>query len=262
VIQSSTHIAGQVHQSGIVAYNQYKSGYRPVWRPARLGKPLLSRTIDQNHLKVHRTAMQELSLSNIIEQIFNPKRSPSTYGQLINEIDQHGMAVVLILFALPSALPLPAAGYSTVLSIPLFMIGFRFIFGSNTIWLPNRLRNKTFNPQQFSPKLVHGMLRLIHFVEYFSKPRLTPLVRSQAIYRLLGVLIIALAFSMLLPIPGTNTAPAFGIFLIGFALLEDDGVMLIVGILASLVALVISFTVIFFGYKSILWLKDTLRGLF
>ena len=67
---------------------------------------------------------------------------------------------------------------------------------------------------------------------------------------------------MLLPIPGTNTAPAFGIFLVGFALLEDDGVMLIVGILASVVALGISLTIIFFGYKTIIFLKDALRGLF
>lgn len=215
-----------------------------------------------NSLKVYQTAMQQLSLSNIIERVFAPERGPSTYGQLINDIAEHGMAVVLILFALPSALPLPAAGYSTVLSIPLFMIGFRFILGYNTLWLPTTLQNKTFNPEQFSRKLVHGMLRLIHLVEYFSKPRLVPLVRSQGIYRLLGILIIALAFSMFLPIPGTNTAPAFGIFLIGFALLEDDGVMLIVGILASLVALALSFTIIFFGYKSILFLKDALRGLF
>jgi hypothetical protein len=206
--------------------------------------------------------MQQLSLSNIIEQIFDPGRGPSTYGQLINEIDQHGMAVVLILFALPSALPLPAAGYSTVLSIPLFIVGFRFIFGYNTLWLPNTLRKKTFHPEQFSPKLVQGMLRLIHFVEHFAKPRLVPFVRSPSVYRVLGVFIIALACSMLLPIPGTNTAPAFGIFLIGFALLEDDGVMLIVGMFASLVALAISLTVIFFGYKSLLFLKDAVRGFF
>jgi len=67
---------------------------------------------------------------------------------------------------------------------------------------------------------------------------------------------------MALPIPGTNTAPAFGIFLIGFALLEEDGLMLILGILASLVALVISLTIIFFGYQSYLYLKDLLISAF
>ena len=67
---------------------------------------------------------------------------------------------------------------------------------------------------------------------------------------------------MALPIPGTNTAPAFGIFLIGFALLEEDGLMLILGVLASLVALVISLTIIFFGYQSYIYLKDLLISLF
>ena len=204
--------------------------------------------------------MQQQSLSDIIEHVFDPARGASTYGQLIDEIDQHGMAVILILFALPSALPLPAAGYSTVLSIPLFIIGFRLICGYNTLWLPAKLRAKTFNPEQFSRKLVNGMLKLIHFVERFSKPRLVTFARSNGVRILVGVLIIALACSMLLPIPGTNTAPAFGIFLIGFALLEEDGLMLIVGILASLVALVISLGIIVFGYKSMIYLKETLKG--
>ena len=204
--------------------------------------------------------MQQQSLSDIIEHVFDASRGASTYGQLIDELDQHGMAVILILFALPSALPVPAAGYSTVLSIPLFIIGFRFICGYHTLWMPAKLRAKPFNPEQFSPKLVNGMLKLIHFVERFSKPRLVTFARSQGVRILIGVLIITLACSMLLPIPGTNTAPAFGIFLIGFALLEEDGLMLIVGLLASLVALAISLTIILFGYKSLIFIKDTLKG--
>ncbi len=200
------------------------------------------------------------ALSDIIEHVFDPTQGPSTYGKLIDEIDQHGMAVILILFALPSALPIPAAGYSTVLSIPLFLIGIRLLCGYNTLWLPARMRHRTFHPEQFSRKLINAMLSLIHAVEHFSKPRLVPFVRSQGVRVALGLLIIALACSMLLPIPGTNTAPAFGIFLLGFALLEDDGFLLLVGILASLLALVISISIIFFGIKLLKWLKDSFVG--
>ena len=75
------------------------------------------------------------TLSAIIENVFDVRKGASTYGKLIDEIDQHGMAVILILFALPSALPLPAAGYSTVLSIPLFIIGFRLLCGYQTLWM-------------------------------------------------------------------------------------------------------------------------------
>ncbi len=192
-------------------------------------------------------AMQQ-TLSAIIEDVFDANKGPSTYGQLIDEIDQHGMAVILILFALPSALPVPAAGYSTLLSIPLFIIGFRLLCGYNTLWMPNTWRGKAFRPEQFSRKLIDSMLRLIQFVERWTKPRLVSLARSRGTRVVLGILIIALACSMLLPIPGTNTAPAFGVFLIGFALLEDDGVMLLVGMAASLLAMAISLAIILFGY--------------
>lgn len=203
--------------------------------------------------------MQQQTLSAIIEDVFDDTKGPSTYGAVIDEIDQHGMAVILILFALPSALPVPAAGYSTLLSIPLFIIGFRLLCGYNTLWMPAKWRSKTFHPEQFSRKLVNGMLRLIQFVERFTKPRLVSLARSQATRVVLGILIIALACSMLLPIPGTNTAPAFGIFLIGFALLEDEGVMLLIGIAASLLAMAFSLAIIIFGYAIV---KGILSSLF
>jgi hypothetical protein len=192
-------------------------------------------------------AMQQ-TLSAIIENVFDAQKGPSTYGKLIDEIDQHGMAVILILFALPSALPLPAAGYSTVLSIPLFIIGFRLLCGYRTLWMPSNWRNKPFRPERFSRKMIDRMLRLIQVVERLTKPRLVSWVRSRWIRVALGILIIALACCMLLPIPGTNTAPAFGIFLIGFSLLEDDGLMLFIGMAASLVALAISLAIIKFGY--------------
>ncbi len=188
------------------------------------------------------------TLSAIIEDVFDTNKGSSTYGDVIDEIDQHGMAVILILFALPSALPVPAAGYSTVLSIPLFIIGFRLLCGYHTLWMPAAWRGKPFHPEQFSRKVINGMLRLLQFVERLTKPRLVSFARSRWIRVVLGILIITLACSMLLPIPGTNTAPAFGIFLIGFALLEDDGVMLLIGMAASLLALVFSLAIIAFGY--------------
>ena len=195
--------------------------------------------------------MTKQTLSSIIEHVFDPNRGPSTYGKLVEEIDHHGLAVILILFSLPSALPIPATGYSTVLSVPLFIIGIRMLCGYDSLWLPERLRHKAFRPEAFSRKLVHGMLRLIQFVERFSRPRLVSFVRSRGIRIALGLLLLALSCSMLLPIPGTNTAPAFGIFLIGFALLEDDGILLLFGMLCSLLALALSGAIIILGYKTV-----------
>lgn len=202
------------------------------------------------------------TLSNIIEHVFDPERGPVNCGELVDELDRHGMAVVLILFSIPAALPIPAAGYSTLLSVPLLIIGLRLLAGYDTLWLPARLRRRPFNTDRFNRRVVDAMLRLVRAVERFSSPRFIGLVRAPATRVVIGLVICALACSMLLPIPGTNTAPAFGIFLIGFSLLEDDGVLLLAGILSSLLALFISLLIIFFGYKSYVWLKGAVRGFF
>ena len=202
------------------------------------------------------------ALSNLIEHVFDPARGPVTCGELVEELDRHGMAVILILFSIPAALPVPAAGYSTLLSIPLLIIGLRLLAGYDTLWLPARLRRRPFDTARFNRRVVDAMLRLVQAVERFSSPRLTGLVRAPAMRVVIGLVICALACSMLLPIPGTNTAPAFGIFLIGFSLLEDDGVLLLAGVLCSLLALFISLLIVFFGYKSYVWLKETVRGFF
>ncbi len=202
------------------------------------------------------------ALSSIIEHVFDPDRDPITCGELVEELDRHGMAVILTLFSVPAALPLPAAGYSTLLSVPLLIIGLRLLAGYDNLWLPARLRRRPFNTARFNRRVVDAMLRLVQVVERFSSPRLIGLVRAPAMRVVIGLIICALAGSMLLPIPGTNTAPAFGIFLIGFSLLEDDGVLLLAGILGSLLALFISLLIVFFGYKSYLWLKETVQDFF
>lgn len=202
------------------------------------------------------------ALSNIVQHVFDPDRDPITCGELVEELDRHGMAVILILFSIPAALPLPAAGYSTLLSVPLLIIGLRLLAGYDTLWLPARLRRRPFDTARFNRRAVDAMLRLVQGVERFSSPRLIGLVRAPAMRVVIGLVICALACAMLLPIPGTNTAPAFGIFLIGFSLLEDDGVLLLTGILCSLLALFISLLIILFGYKTYLWLRETVRDFF
>ncbi|MCB0345009.1 MAG: exopolysaccharide biosynthesis protein [Bdellovibrionales bacterium] len=196
-------------------------------------------------------------LSDILGTVFSENSNIHTYGELVDELSHHGMAVVLIIFSIPSALPIPAAGYSTVLSIPLMVIGLRVLLGKDTVWLPEKMRNREFRADKLA-KLKRAMLKLVLLIEKFSKPRYAAFVKSSSTRIFLGLLICALSVSMALPIPGTNTLPAGGIFLIGFSLLEDDGILLVLGILYSLVALTLSTLIIWFGYEIV---KATIHGL-
>lgn len=187
-------------------------------------------------------------LSEILSRVFGEEREKSTLGELFAELEHHGLAFILILFSIPSALPLPAAGYSTLLSIPLYAIGVCFLVGKDSIALPAKLAASEFRPSRYA-RIRNLMLRIVRFVERFSRPRLVFFVRSYAARISIGLLILLLATSMVLPIPGTNTLPAGGIFLIGFSLLEDDGILLLAGFLYSLIALTVTALVIFLGYE-------------
>lgn len=187
-------------------------------------------------------------LSSIIGRVFNPHRGVTTLGAMMEELDHHGMALVLIIFSFPSALPLPAPGYSTVLSIPLMLMGIALLKGQQAVRLPVSISRKQFDLKSFS-KLTRLMERIALFLEKFSRPRFAALVRSRLSRTGIGVLICLLAFSMFIPLPGTNTLPAGGIFLIGFSFLEDDALFLFIGIIWSVLALIFSCLVIFLGYE-------------
>jgi len=189
--------------------------------------------------------MKTKKLSEIINSVFSESKPVTTIGSLIDELEHHGMAIVLILFSIPSALPVPAAGYSTLLSVPLLAIGISFIVGRDSVWLPEKAKKKEFNPKAFS-KIKSLMHKIATNIEKFSKPRLLAITRSRASKIFLGILICCLGAFMAVPIPGTNTLPAGGIFLIGFGLLEDDGLFVGAGVLYSLAALALAAFIVYY----------------
>ncbi|NBW42042.1 exopolysaccharide biosynthesis protein [bacterium] len=187
-------------------------------------------------------------LSSLIHRIFDPARGEVTIRTIMKELDHHGMALVLIFFSLPSALPVPAPGYSTVLSVPLLCIGLGLLFGKRSVKFPAFISKKTINLSKLK-KMRSLMEKLAIFLERFSRPRLASFVQSLSARLLIGLLICLLGVSMAIPIPGTNTLPAGGIFLIGFSLLEDDFLFLFLGFAWGLIALCFTALVIWLGME-------------
>ena len=113
-------------------------------------------------------------LSSILENVFRSDSEVKTLGALVDTLDHHGMAVILILFSIPAALPIPAAGYSTVLSVPLLLMGGRLLLGYNSMWLPEKFRARPFRTDSLS-RFAKTMISIAQTIERFSKPRQLPL---------------------------------------------------------------------------------------
>ena len=167
-----------------------------------------------------------------------------TLGELSEAFGEKGFGMLLLLLAFPAALPIPAPGYATPFGILMIVLGSQMLRGYTTPQLPDGMKKRVLKYSLLDFSLKNGA-SLFRVVEFFVKPRLENQVTK--LYRVMGLIIILMAAFMTLPIPLTNTAPSFVIFVMAASLLEKDGLSLIAGIILTPVALVIAGGAIYFA---------------
>ncbi len=154
---------------------------------------------------------------------------PVTLREVIYTLRGRAYTLLLILLSLPFLTPLPLPGLSTPFGLAIGFIALRLSLGQRP-WLPMRLQRKEL-PAGFFGKVFTVAARVIAFLERFLRPRLAPLTASTALLRLHAFVILLAALTLLLPlpIPFTNSFPAWAILLLAAGLLERDGVFIIAG---------------------------------
>jgi hypothetical protein len=189
-------------------------------------------------------------LSVELEQFFfDESRSEQVIlADILNLAEERTFGFLFVLLALPSALPIPAPGYSIPFGILMFVLAVQLIAGRHRPWLPARWKEKGFGLVQLQ-KVMKAGLPWLRRIEVLSRPRLTPICTSRAGRIVLGLAIALMSMCMMIPIPGTNTLPAIGIFVIGFGLLDDDGFISLVGLTICLLALALVSVIIFAGVQ-------------
>jgi hypothetical protein len=189
-----------------------------------------------------------------------PDSEELTLGEVFSRIGDRGFGLLLLLLSLPSALPIPAPGYSTPFGILIALLAVQMLAGRRVPWLPQwaaRLRLQG----GFTEGMIKFSSAFFHKVEFLIRPRLR-WIGSRAGLALLGALVLIMACLMILPIPLTNTFPAFVIFLIGIGLTEEDGLFAvfgaILGVLSTALYAIIIFLFLRFGLQGIEMLKESL----
>jgi hypothetical protein len=124
-------------------------------------------------------------------------------------------------------------------------------------WLPERLLSRPIPPGFFG-KVFKFASWVIRFLEKFLRPRLTFLTDTVFLYRTHALLMMVAGAALLLPlpIPFTNTFPAWTIILVAAGLLERDGLFILSGYIAFAAGV---FYFIFLGetaQRAMMWLKD------
>jgi hypothetical protein len=188
----------------------------------------------------------------------------STFGALLDHIAGKGFGLLLLILALPAALPVPAPGYATPFGLLMVFLGLQMLVGKSNPWLPQGIRRKRLKHKTCA-FAVRNSGKVLRLVEWLVRPRLSGLARNRVFLALVSVVIILMAGFMILPIPLTNTAPSFVIFLLAAGILEEDGLVLLGGlILAPLAAFIASMAIYYavtLGYEAIEPMVKSLLGM-
>jgi hypothetical protein len=169
---------------------------------------------------------------------------------------------LFVILSLPSALPVPAPGYSVPFGILIFLLAIQLIVGSKTPWLPQKMLNHPIKLETVQKVLKAG-IPWLRRIEAIARPRLAYICTTLPGRVTLGSAISLMAISMMIPIPGTNTLPAMGIFVTGFGLLEDDGAISLGGLVLCLMGGILTTSILFalaWGGSSLLDVIKTWLG--
>jgi hypothetical protein len=178
-------------------------------------------------------------------------------GELVDQLDSRAHGVLLLILALPMCIP-NIPGISTIFGALMIAPALALLFGQRRLWLPEQMRAWTFPRDGFrrALQLAIGGLRR---VEYLIKPRLSVLTRWPAT-SFVGFQTLLMAIVLILPIWGANLSPGVTVTLTALALMQRDGVLMLLSIPCAIgsIAWVYFFTK--YGVMAAAWLAHWLQG--
>lgn len=187
-----------------------------------------------------------------------------TLGDIAGAVEERGFGILLTLLSLPSALPVPAPGFSTPFGVVIFLLCIQMILGRRTPWIPQWASRKVIK-RSMADRTIKGAATFFALVEKFIRPRLLPITGRTA-GKICCLLLLIMSGLMILPIPLTNTLPAMVIFTVGVALSERDGLALIAafmfGAVAILVYVAAVWLIMVYGLRGMGELKEMIRAWF
>lgn len=180
-------------------------------------------------------------LSEVLAEIAaDTSREAITVTEIVRILEGRARAALILLFAAPNVLPAPP-GISSVLGLPLLYLTTQLMLGRMP-WLPKVIGNRGLPIATFA-SLVDRAEPILTRAERLLRPRWSPVVSGTG-ERLLGLMCLALALVLTLPVPLGNMLPAFAICIIALGVLERDGLWASVGVAVGIGALALSATVI------------------
>lgn len=177
---------------------------------------------------------------------------------MLKTLEDKGHAAVLIILSLPFCLPIQIPGASTIFGLLIAFVGLRISFGHRS-WLPKTLLEKTISYSALK-KINFYTTKVIEKLRFFISTRWVWFIHQPALHIAHGITIALLAglLALPLPIPLTNIVVALPILAFGLAMLEDDGLLIIIAYVLSFLAFTLFFILFLYGKEGLIYLHKLL----
>lgn len=153
--------------------------------------------------------------------------------QIVETLRGRGFDVLVIILVLPFCQPIPLPGLSTPFGLALMFFGFRIALRQRP-WLPDWLLRREISYETLA-KIVTTATAVAKRLEKVIHPRLRFVKHWWSFNALNGWTIASSAFLLMLPlpIPFSNTIPAWSILLLSLGMMEEDGAVIVLGYLMA-----------------------------
>ncbi len=166
------------------------------------------------------------------------KHSPVSVEEVLHILSGKGQSLILLFLCLPFCQPLQIPGLSTPFGIAIAFIGLKMALGKY-VWLPKAILKRTITPETLQ-KITASILWMLKKLKSWVYPRLSWLC-NYPLFQIINstvIVIMGICLALPVPLPFSNLIAAWSILLFGLGLLEDDGLFILFGYLASSITLI------------------------
>ncbi|HEY9817150.1 MAG TPA: exopolysaccharide biosynthesis protein [Candidatus Obscuribacterales bacterium] len=156
---------------------------------------------------------------------------PLTLAHVLSDTAERSFCLVIGLLVLPFLFPMPP-GFTTILGSACLLLSIQMAVGRKSPWLPRRMAQFQF-PSLLARQVLSNLRRVTRLSERFVRPRFSQLAHSAPAWHINGACISWLTLLLMCPIPMTNPIPTVGILIFVVAMLEADGVIMVLGYVAT-----------------------------
>lgn len=168
-------------------------------------------------------------------------------GWLIEQLGRRSFGLTLLVMAVIGLLP----GASTIIGLLVAWPATQMVLGHEVAVLPRMIARRQIAVDRLA-RVVRIVTPRLAWVERLIRPRWPP--PFQVATPLTGIVMLLLGLTMVLPVPFGQVVPALVIMLLALAYLEEDGIALLIALIAALASLAITTAAVWGTVETIDWL--------